>query len=100
MIINQIKLFFSLSWEKLQSSRLPSKNGWELFKKHVNNIFSHAITLELLNHIIGFQEKITYKELKIALVISLEEPEKRQLLEKIEKVTTFYSEGEFGCGLG
>ncbi|WP_020597298.1 DNA phosphorothioation-dependent restriction protein DptG [Spirosoma panaciterrae] len=86
------RYFFSLSWEKLQASRLPMINGWKLFEKHIASMFTHANTLELLNHIKGFTiQGITYVELK-ELVKKLSDQEKAILQLSIENLISFYQE--------
>ena len=43
-------LYYSLSWESLSKNRTAYKFGWDLLKSNVLSLFSHAVTLELLNH--------------------------------------------------
>ena len=56
------KIYYTLSWESTSKNRTAYKFGWELLKGNVNKLFSHAITLELLNHH-GMDEQLGYKEL-------------------------------------
>lgn len=43
-------LYYTLGWESTSKNRTAYKFGWELLKNNVNSLFSHAITLEFLNH--------------------------------------------------
>lgn len=44
------KLYFTLSWESTSKNRTSYIYGWEKLRGYVSSLFSHAITLELLNH--------------------------------------------------
>lgn len=55
-------LYFTLSWESTSKTRTAYKFGWDKLKNYVNSLFSHAITLELLNHG-GLDEQLGYIEL-------------------------------------
>lgn len=56
------KIFYTLSWESTSKNRTGYKYGWDLLKNSVNSLFSHAITLELLNHN-GLDKQLGYVEL-------------------------------------
>ncbi len=43
------KIYYTLSWESTSKNRTAYRLGWELLKNKVNSLFSHAITLEILN---------------------------------------------------
>lgn len=55
-------LYYTLGWESTSKNRTAYKFGWELLKNSVNSLFSHAITLEFLNHH-GLDEQLGYVEL-------------------------------------
>jgi len=44
-----VPLFFSLDWEKTNKARECYKFGWIQLQPAINNLFYHAITLEILN---------------------------------------------------
>lgn len=46
---SNVKLFYALDWEKVSKNRLCCIEGWERLKENINHMFSHAITLEILN---------------------------------------------------
>lgn len=56
------KLYYTLSWESTSKNRTAYKFGWDLLKNSVNSLFSHAITLELVNHH-GLDKQLGYVEL-------------------------------------
>ncbi|MDU7252613.1 MAG: DNA phosphorothioation-dependent restriction protein DptG [Clostridium sp.] len=55
-------IYYTLSWESTSKNRTAYRFGWELLKNNVNSLFSHAITLEFLNHH-GLDEQLGYVEL-------------------------------------
>ncbi len=59
----QTKLFFALDWEKVSANRECCKGGWKKLYENVAHIFSHAITLELLNQIDSSDCVFDYKRL-------------------------------------
>lgn len=46
------KLYYALDWEKVSKNRLCCEDGWEKLQENINHMFSHAITLEVLNQTI------------------------------------------------
>lgn len=44
-----VKLYYALDWEKVSRNRKCCVEGWEKIQENVNHMFSHAITLEILN---------------------------------------------------
>ena len=50
-INSNIKLFFSLEWEKLSQTRLAIDNGYKKLEHSILNLFTHANCIELLNTI-------------------------------------------------
>ncbi|AOR23771.1 DNA phosphorothioation-dependent restriction protein DptG [Clostridium taeniosporum] len=59
---NPEKLYFTLSWESMSKNRTAYLYGWEKLKGYVESLFSHAITLEFLNHS-NFDKQLGYVEL-------------------------------------
>ncbi|EHK2327201.1 DNA phosphorothioation-dependent restriction protein DptG [Clostridium perfringens] len=56
------KIYYTLSWESTSKNRTAYRLGWNLLKNKVNSLFSHAITLELLNTN-NCKEQLGYTEL-------------------------------------
>lgn len=44
-----VKLYYALDWEKVSRNRKCCVEGWERIQEKTNHMFSHALTLEILN---------------------------------------------------
>ena len=44
-----ISLYYALDWEKVRKNRRCCSEGWEKLQVNINHMFSHAITLEIIN---------------------------------------------------
>ncbi|WP_407399376.1 DNA phosphorothioation-dependent restriction protein DptG [Anaerovibrio sp.] len=44
-----VEFYYALDWEKVSKNRLCCTSGWEQIQASINHMFSHAITLEILN---------------------------------------------------
>lgn len=56
------KVYMTLSWEVTSETRRSNEYGWQYVKEHLNKLFSHAITFEVLaNNNVG--SKYTYKSI-------------------------------------
>lgn len=51
----EVKLYYALDWEKVSRNRKCCEEGWEKLQGNINHMFSHAITLEILNQIDDLQ---------------------------------------------
>lgn len=60
------KLYYTLDWERTSKTRTAYQFGWEKLKGSTNTLFSHAITLEMLNHIEA-EKQLGYHELATLL---------------------------------
>ncbi|RXI51910.1 DNA phosphorothioation-dependent restriction protein DptG [Clostridium tetani] len=85
-LIKPEPIYYTLSWESTSKNRTAYKFGWELLKNNVNSLFSHAITLEFLNHH-GLNEQLSYVEL-FNLFSSMDENE---ILDQIELIYHEYT---------
>lgn len=74
-------IYYTLDWESTSKNRTAYKFGWELLKNNVDSLFSHAITLEFLNHH-GLDEQLGYVEL-FKLFQSTDELEIESDIEKL-----------------
>lgn len=54
-------LYYALNWESISKNRIAYTRGWDNLKHRVGSLFSHAITLELLNHS-NLDEQLGYVE--------------------------------------
>lgn len=53
------KIYMTLSWEVTSQTRRSYQYGWQYVKQHLEKLFSHAITFEILAHN-NLDEKYTY----------------------------------------
>ena len=84
---SQTKLFFALDWEKVSANRECCRGGWKSLHENVNNIFCHAITLELLNQIEDTEMMVDY--IKLSEMIhegSIDDQQTAKEIENIEQV--------------
>lgn len=79
-------IYYTLSWESTSKNRTAYKFGWELLKNNANSLFSHAITLEFLNHH-GLNKQLGYVDL-YNLFNSIDENE---VLNEIESIYHEYT---------
>ena len=56
------QLYYTLDWERTSKSRTAYQFGWEKLKSSTGTLFSHAITLEMLNHS-SIEQQLGYKDL-------------------------------------
>ena len=74
---DMVEFYFALDWEKVSKNRLCCNSGWEKLQASISHMFSHAITLEILNQTeldkkwdyIAFKEYIDehpYEDMQIA----------------------------------
>ena len=58
------KLYFALDWEKVSKNRQCCIEGWDKLSNNISRMFSHAITLEILNqNDMPMMDYIDFKEL-------------------------------------
>ncbi|MHC1682278.1 MAG: DNA phosphorothioation-dependent restriction protein DptG [Clostridiaceae bacterium] len=55
-------IYFTLGWESTSKNRTAYKFGWDMLKNTTASLFSHAVTLELLNHCNSIKQ-LDYKEI-------------------------------------
>lgn len=46
---DKVDFYFALDWEKISKNRLCCSSGWDKLQGSIAHMFSHAITLEILN---------------------------------------------------
>lgn len=46
---DKVEFYYALDWEKVSKNRLCCSTGWDKLQSSINHMFSHAITLEILN---------------------------------------------------
>lgn len=79
------KIYYTLSWESTSKNRTAYRLGWELLKNKVNSLFSHAITLEILNTN-GDENELGY----VGLAEVYNSMDKDEIEENIREVVDLY----------
>ena len=85
---SQTKLFFALDWEKVSANRECCRGGCKSLHENVNNIFCHAITLELLNQIEDTEMMVDY--IKLSEMIHEGAIDDQQTAKEIENIEQVY----------
>lgn len=80
-----VPLFFSLDWEKTNKARECYKNGWIQLQPAINNLFYHAITLDILNQS-DSDERYDY----IAIKDEITDENEDAMADQIRGVTDLY----------
>ena len=44
-----VEFYYALDWEKVSKNRMCCSSGWDRLQASINHMFSHAITLEIIN---------------------------------------------------
>ena len=86
----QTPIYFALDWEKVSANRECCKGGWKELSEKVAHIFSHAVTLELLNQIEDTDEVFDYKRLSDCVDQRILDD--HNVATEIEKITQIYTE--------
>lgn len=81
-----VQLYYALDWEKVSKNRKCCVEGWERIQASVNHMFSHALTLEILNQhtltdvmldYISLQEYVTeHSEQDVVIASEIKKAEK------------------------
>lgn len=84
---DMVEFFYALDWEKVSKNRMCCVSGWDRLQASVAHMFSHAITLEIINQT-GTEKKWDY----IAFSEYLEKypEEDHQIAEEIIKAEKVY----------
>lgn len=90
-----IPLFFSLEWEKTSQSRKCFTEGWQYLQKNIENMFAHAVVLEILNQTIDTEELFDY--IKIGSIIEGDSSLDIGIATQISKMTECYREAITDC---
>ena len=86
---NPIPMYFALDWEKVSSNRNCCKGGWKKLQENIGHIFSHAITLELINQTESDNEMFDYIKLNDYVQSGrLDDSATAKEIRKIEKLYT------------
>lgn len=58
---DKVNFYYALDWEKVSKNRMCCIEGWDKLQGSISHMFSHAITLEILNQTTG-QDMLDYIE--------------------------------------
>ena len=83
-----IPLYFCMGWEKTSQSRACFNQGWRRLEKLLNEMFSHAVLLEMLNQT-GLDKKYSYKDILDEYNLSDDE-QKSEIFSCLENLKTKY----------
>lgn len=78
-------LYYTLDWERTSKTRTAYQFGWEKIKNDLNALFSHAVTLEMLNHH-GTEEQLNY----IDLAKIFNEDDGLEIAKQVSNITEVY----------
>ena len=83
-------VYYTLAWEKgVSKNRIGAKQGWNLVIDKVNNLYVHAMCLQLLNHIEDYNSKaLSYNDLYELLKF---DNDKDKFIKDIDKLIEFYT---------
>lgn len=82
-----MEYYFALDWEKVGKDRQCCLQGWNSFQKKLENILTHALTLEILNHF-DADKKMDYIEFHDYIKDNPSDDER--IAEQIRIATDFY----------
>lgn len=83
-----IELYFMFDWENTSRGRLNTEIGWNIVESNILRVFSHANTLDLLNH--NNENKIySYVELK-ERIDNMNNEEKIDFINNVNGLIDFY----------
>lgn len=83
----EAQLYYALDWEKVSRNRKCCIEGWEKLQGNINHMFSHAITLEILNQN-DSEEMMDY--IAIGELVKANPDADRYVAEEIEKAEHIY----------
>jgi len=98
MILNQtfeanikkpMEMYFGLDWENTGKGRLNTELGWKVVESNVLGLFSHANTLDLINHN-NENKDYSYVELKDR-IDCMNIAEKTDFIDNINNLIVFYT---------
>lgn len=87
---NPIEIYFMFDWENTSRGRLNTEIGWSIVESNVLKLFSHANTLDLINH--NNENKVySYVELKDR-IDEMSSDEKADFINNINGLIDFYTD--------
>lgn len=84
-----ISIYYALDWEKVSKNRKCCCEGWEKLQANINHMFSHAITLEIINQ--HSDSHTMYDYIALQEYINLHPEEDGLISNEIEKAEKVYT---------
>ncbi len=84
---DMVRLYYALDWEKISKNRKCCTEGWEKLQGNINHMFSHAITLEILNQ---HNSNDMYDYIKLQELAGGDVNMDKQIAEEIQKAEAMY----------
>lgn len=84
---DRVPFYYALDWEKVSKNRLCCIEGWEKLQGSISHMFSHAITLEILNQTV---EKDMKDYISFGQMASNDQDEDIKIADQIEKAEDTY----------
>jgi len=88
-VLEPIPIYFNLDWEKTSKIRTSYIEGWAYLSPKIRSLFSHVISLELLNHSSGSEQILTYASL-FEIVQSLDDSERENFQQDVTLLLDYY----------
>lgn len=83
-----VSIYYALDWEKVSKNRKCCSDGWEMLQANINHMFSHAITLEIINQHV--ESCTMYDYIALQEYINLHPEEDEPISKEIEKAEKAY----------
>lgn len=84
-----ISLYYALDWEKVSKNRRCCSEGWEKLQVNINHMFSHAITLEIINQ--HADPDVMFDYIALQEYINLHPEEDDYIAREVEKAERAYT---------
>lgn len=85
-----VEFYYALDWEKVSGNRKCCLNGWKGLQQKINHLFSHAITLELINQ--HDDESLMYDYIMLGEYVADNQEKDREVACKIQRTEATYIE--------
>ena len=84
---DMVHLYYALDWEKVSKNRKCCTDGWDKLQGIINHMFSHAITLEILNQ---HNSHNMYDYIKLQELVGSDAEKDKQIAGEIKKAEATY----------
>lgn len=84
-----VGLYYALDWEKVSKNRKCCCDGWSTLLENINHMFSHAITLEIINQC---NDSIMYDYIMLGEFSESNPQEDYRIAQEVRKAAEIYKE--------